>query len=277
MRRLLHPGCWVDYVRRFASDVALADDPITLYKLRRPTSGRHTLRVRFRGHRMSIQVRGGTMDVELARLILCEDSEYRVPAPITPRVIFDIGANIGMTALYLACVYPDAHIYCFEPLPDNLELLRTNVANFAGRITVVPKGLGEAEAVLPYFPSNDPRNFGGGGFRDAGCDTDHAIDLPVTTVAEVCNELGIDRVDLFKIDTEGAELGVLLGTPPRLIAQASALIGELHGVGDLQFLQRLAPTHDLGVTKAHDRRCYPFVAIARRHTAAGALCASAAA
>src|SRR6266481_9024844 len=38
-------------------------------------------------------------------------------SPIEPRIIYDIGANIGIASLYFAIRYPRARFYGFEPLP----------------------------------------------------------------------------------------------------------------------------------------------------------------
>lgn len=201
--------------------------------------------------------------MDLVRSVLREDSEYRHCVSTGPSVIFDVGANIGVTALYFATLYPAARIYCFEPLPENVALLRENTAPFSDRITIVPKALGDREGSLPYCYSDDPLNFGGGTFYGVGCDRSRAIDLPMTTMARACAELGIDQIDLLKIDTEGAEMAVLRGIPDEIIRNVRAVIGELHGVDDFAFLSRLSSTHSVGFMKQLDSRCFHFEAIRR--------------
>src|SRR5947207_1335456 len=49
--------------------------------------------------------------------------------PISPGVIYDIGANIGIASLYFGCAFPQARIIGFEPVPDNLEVCRLNYLN----------------------------------------------------------------------------------------------------------------------------------------------------
>jgi len=242
----------------------MAGDLATLKYLYHPSASRRVLNIRFRDRRFRIQVRGTSIDTQLIRQILCEDSEYRLPVPLQPRVIFDIGANIGVTALYFAAVYPQARIYCFEPLPENIELLRFNTADLADRITVVPTGLGQRNGTFAFHPSGDPANLGGGSYHMASNTPNQTIHLPVTTVGEICQKLGIQQVDLFKIDAEGAELDILKGIPQPLLDRASAIIGELHGIGDFDFLQRLSTSHDMGITKRYDRNCYPFVAVRKK-------------
>lgn len=225
-----------------------------------PECGLHRLSAKLNDKQISFWVRGGTLDVMIAREILCEASEYRSPKQIDPKVILDVGANIGMTSLYYLTLYPNAHIYCFEPVPENLELLRRNLQDYADRVTIVPKGLGEAEGTFTFERSTDPRNFGGGGFHGGG-EGDCSQQLPVTTLTKIVEAHGIERVDLIKLDAEGAEGPTLRGAPAELIANAEVLIGELHGRNDLQLLQQLDQTHQLGITKRVDRKGMKFVAL----------------
>jgi FkbM family methyltransferase len=238
-------------------------DWASLWRCYRSVPGVQRLRVRFGGRVYPLHVRGGTLDLAIAQQIFCKDSEYRLPVDVSPRVIFDIGANIGAAALYFAARYPEAQIHCFEPLPDNLELLERNLAPFGSRVRIIPKGLGEREGVFSYCFSDDPRNFGGGTFQQVGCDPRRRIELPVTTLAAYCQAEGIDRIDVMKLDVEGAEYAVLRGVPADLRASIGVIVGELHGVEDWALCQLLSPTHELTLSKRLGRSCYPFTAVRR--------------
>ncbi len=218
---------------------------------------------RFRGRKLRLLVRHGTNDLDLLDLILREDSEYALPPQVQPRTILDAGANIGITAVYFNVVYPEARVYCFEPLPANLELLRENAVRNSDRIHVIPRGLSDRKGTFEYHMSDNPRSFGGGTFCGIGHDRRNRIELPVGTVADVLTELKLDRVDLFKLDTEGSEMAILRGTPAPVLAQAQAVIGELHGVDDWQVCQLLSESHALAVNKRFDRGCFPFMAVRR--------------
>lgn len=237
----------------------------------RSSPGVRAIRARFRGEVHTLYVRGGTLDASIFEQVLCEGSEYLIPGDIEPKVIFDIGANIGAAAVYFAARYPRARIYCFEPLPENVELLRRNVAPFGERVTVVPMGLGESPGSFEYRRSDDPNNFGGGTFHNVGCAPGETIQLPVTTLTTFCQNNRIDRVDVVKVDTEGAEHSVLAGMPADLLAKVQVVLGELHGVDDLQVFQMLDPTHDLSYEKPLGRACYPFWAVRKAELNANAL------
>ena len=58
------------------------------------------------------------------------------------KVIFDIGANIGATALYFAHINPDAEVYACEPHPDTYKKARENLQlNDCKNITLMNIGL----------------------------------------------------------------------------------------------------------------------------------------
>lgn len=218
------------------------------------------IRVRAMGTYLDLWVRDRTTDLDLLSLILGSRSEYALPASVKPKVIFDIGGNIGVTSVYYALCYPEATIYTFEPLPENQELLRRNIEAFEN-IHLIPVGLSDEAATLTYHMSNNLDSYGGGTFCSVGHDPARTIELPVKTAAQVIADLSLDHVDVFKIDTEGSEYPILQGIPEHILTGAQAYIGELHGVDDWSFCQKLSRTHQVGVDKRFNARCFPFLAV----------------
>lgn len=190
----------------------------------------------------TFRFRTGTSDARLLRGLAERGlpPEYEWPADLRPRVILDIGANIGAVTAALARRYPAARIFAFEPLPENFDLLRHNVAQFA-RVTPVPYGLGAATESRPYTRSDDPRNFGGGGFHGGGADHGTRVSgLAIVAVEQALRELHIESVDAIKIDTEGAEHDILTSFPSAVLRQVQVIVGELHGkAGDAELLDYL--------------------------------------
>ena len=221
------------------------------------------VKVHHNGQSATLHVRLGTTDVDLVTMIYQAQCMYHLPRQVQPKIIFDCGANIGMTASYFAMTYPNAQIYCFEPLPDNLAILRENVEQFGDRVTILPYGVSDSVGSFTYNMSANPNSFGGGTFCKVGGDDERAVELPVRTVGDVMDELGIMQVDLFKLDTEGSEYAILQGTPSTIYRNAQALVGELHGVKDWDFCNLIDESHNIGINKAWDRHCYEFVAIRR--------------
>src|SRR5689334_15143927 len=58
-----------------------------------------------------------------------QEGEYklaRFSSHARPKIIIDIGANVGLFALYMKLNEPDAVIHCYEPVPSTVQLLVEN-------------------------------------------------------------------------------------------------------------------------------------------------------
>ena len=66
--------------------------------------------------------------------------DYRTPAKESWAVL-DIGANIGIAALYFLSRNRSNRVQCFEPDQANLEFLRRNIGRFAARVEIVEKAV----------------------------------------------------------------------------------------------------------------------------------------
>jgi FkbM family methyltransferase len=197
-----------------------------------------------------------------------ERDEYAPPkefplAREAVKTVLDIGANVGVTALYFSLIFPNARIYAFEPAPDNFAVLAKNVAN-CDRIRAFNFALGAQDATLELYASDNPINFGGYSLHPAGSDTSKKVSIPVRNVASVLSELALSSVDVVKVDTEGAEWDILTAFPETVLRTASYITGELHGNKDFALLEYLSPWFDVGLRKKLSSRLFNFQAIARR-------------
>jgi FkbM family methyltransferase len=132
----------------------------------------------------------------------------------TAPTIFDVGANDGETALRYRSLFPDASIHCFEPLPTMLPELQARFASDP-RIFAVGKAVAEQPGTLPFFINASAVHSSMYELDEAGrrayCDHDTRVDVDVTTLDAYAAEQSIDRIDLLKMDIQGAELRALRG------------------------------------------------------------------
>jgi FkbM family methyltransferase len=197
-----------------------------------------------------------------------ERDEYAPPRemPLRPeevKTVLDIGANVGATALYFSQIFPNARIYAFEPAPDNFKVLERNIAN-SPRIRSFNFALGAKDATLELFASDNPINFGGYSLHAAGSDTSRRIRTPVRNVASVLAELSLEKIDVVKIDTEGAEWDILTAFPENVLQTAKYITGELHGNKDFALLEYLSRWFDVGMRKKLSSRLFNFKAVAKK-------------
>ncbi len=79
---------------------------------------------------LTFRVRSGTSDAEVIWLALA----VRPHLPEgRPNLVWDLGANIGVTMAHFAVSYPNALVVGVEPDPANAALASVNLARWAER------------------------------------------------------------------------------------------------------------------------------------------------
>ncbi|HEY5463322.1 MAG TPA: FkbM family methyltransferase [Hanamia sp.] len=130
---------------------------------------------------------------------------YELPYISNKQVIIDAGANVGFAALYFLHLMPDAIIYCVEPDPDNFIFLQRNLQAeiTSGKVIPVQAALSDKDGSVNLKKS--PLKYNTGITEESVENPVQVITYSVTTFLEKFN---IEKVDLFKIDIEGAEQGI---------------------------------------------------------------------
>ena len=181
-------------------------------------------------------------------------------------LVVDVGANIGLFALFVKQRYPDADVLAFEPAPETAAALRRNISlHQLDGIQVHEIALGaaaELAATFTYYPATPANSTRYPQEKDlqkrvmaqtysaktvesllAG----REITVPVDTLSRF---LADGRpVDLLKVDVEGGELDVLLGIDPlhwplirQVILEAHDINGRLAAICDLLASHGLEPS-----------------------------------
>lgn len=142
---------------------------------------------------------------------------------LSPKVIIDVGANEGQTALYFRQHFKASEIYCFEPVSAVYDLLVTN-CNYLN-IKCFKQALGNENTTKKIFISPSYNGVASiTGFKKDNLSLEE--DVQVTTGQAIHHGLGLTTIDLLKIDTEGYELNVLKGFGPLLTTQVKMVFAE---------------------------------------------------
>ncbi len=144
--------------------------------------------------------------------------------------VIDIGANVGIyTKACSSLVGNGGQIYSFEPLRDNLEILKKvirdgNLSNIRLFHAALGEQAGMQDMVIPEL----------GGFVGyywahlaTPDESGKRETTEVLTLDGLYNSREIERVDFVKCDVEGGELDVLLGGRELLKAQLPAMLVEV--------------------------------------------------
>ncbi len=137
-------------------------------------------------------------------------------------VVVDFGSNIGISTAFFLTRRPDAFVYCHEPLPRNIERLKANLAQFAGRFDLCETAVGT---------QNGPVRFGWeptGRYGGVGRDTGQWIEVPCRDSNEILADIIArhGRIDTLKIDIETMEGVVTERITPELAASIGSVVVE---------------------------------------------------
>jgi FkbM family methyltransferase len=140
------------------------------------------------------------------------------------RRVLDLGANIGLSALFFVSCFPEAEVACVEPSPDNCRILRALVARKQNKGAVIEAAIGPETGQIELHLTSDPSSFSVVPARTG----DRRIVVDQVTVPDVLDRLGWPDVDLLKIDIEGYER-VLFSRRNTWLNRVTRIIGEAHG------------------------------------------------
>ncbi|HIL79739.1 MAG TPA: FkbM family methyltransferase [Myxococcales bacterium] len=146
-------------------------------------------------------------------------------------VILDIGACEALDSIKYSEMFPKARVLAFEPLPANVEKIRSNLVKYGHEnIVVIPEALSEIQGRATFFCSSghpvgkansldwDYGNKSSSLLAPLGTKRTHPwlkfdeeIVVPVNTLKNVCMQHNVDSIDLIHMDVQGGELMVLKG------------------------------------------------------------------
>lgn len=150
---------------------------------------------------------------------------YLQSIPHAP-VILDCGANIGCFGLRVLGERPDAQIVSVEAAEDTYRILLANQKRNPGKWEVIHSALWNSDGVLALTRSENSVMHT---VREA-MPGDGAT-IPARSLSSIKRQFGITRVDILKMDIEGAETSVIPASIDDL--SAGMMIIEIHkALGD---------------------------------------------
>lgn len=139
--------------------------------------------------------------------------------PKPGQVVLDVGAQQGIyTCRTARKVGPEGAAIAFEPHPGNFQVLSANVArNRLNNVRLIPAALSDREGEVELYLHPHSTNYSL--TRKSG----QAVQVSCKTLDRTAAELNLRKVDILKIDVEGAAMAVLRGGA-RLVSRFRPLI-----------------------------------------------------
>jgi FkbM family methyltransferase len=182
------------------------------------------IEVRSQYARHPLWCRHGTSDVDVFGQIFVH-REYRCLDHLRDAAfVVDCGANVGFSAAYFLSRFPRSEVVAVEPDPGNFRAMERNLAPYGARATLVPKAVWSHATglVLTDAPFGDAREWAVAVREAAPGET------PTVEATDIRLLIGDRRVDVLKIDVEGAERQIFAGDCTWL-EQVDNIVIETHG------------------------------------------------
>lgn len=156
-------------------------------------------------------------------------------------VVFDVGANAGLLTLPFAKIHvPQGTVYAFEPDRQMARQLQINILlNELENVVFVPCAL-QDNFLIDELTFYIRRAIDGDGLANCGLST--TLQMPIhnvkkervlsSTIDRYVEENSISKIDFIKIDVEGAESKVLLGSISTIKKDTPVILYEFSSVTD---------------------------------------------
>ena len=187
------------------------------------------LHLKLRNTQVEIIVRSA-MDIWSVKETFLDQFYTRYGAPIQAGwTVMDIGAAIGEYSLYAALAKPGVHVVAFEPFPDSFQVLQENLAiNDIHTIKAFQKAVWSRSGTLNLnLGTGEPLQISSYRVDDNIKEAD-GLSVAAVSLEEAIQAAHIDRVNLLKMDCEGAEYEILLNTTSDTFKKIDRIIMEYH-------------------------------------------------
>jgi len=146
-----------------------------------------------------------------------------------PKVIFDIGANRGDTAIKYSNLFPTAKIYAFEPFEETFKKLKDNVKDYPN-IHIYNFAIADTIGETVFYSNKNEDTNSILSSSKIGLSSDEQVKtigqtiINTETLDTFCLNHKIDKIDILKMDIQGAELMALTGAQKILAEKKIDLI-----------------------------------------------------
>lgn len=175
-----------------------------------------------------LEMRAFGSDVYTIRQVLVCDEHDALMSVTDVKLIVDCGANIGCASARFLSAYPEAALVAIEPDVGNFKMLERNLAPYGKRVTLYQAAVwNEDGADLACCREI---------YRD-GLDWSKKVERAQpgegntvsVTLNQALKDSGAARIDILKIDVEGAEEVIFDANCHEWLSKTRNLCIELHG------------------------------------------------
>jgi FkbM family methyltransferase len=182
---------------------------------------------------LNLELRPSTSDRYAFYEVFMVGQYSRFPSLFRPGgTVIDVGANVGCFSLYAASqVGKGGLVVAAEPVPHIFRQLQKNARlNEQYRIVPVNAAIRAQSGTTELYLGK--KDLFSSHFSVHGTDQISAekIQVRAMTLEALLDEAGIERVDVLKLDCEGAEYEILESLPSHILERIGAIVAEIHTI-----------------------------------------------
>ena len=177
------------------------------------------------------------------------------------RTVIDIGANKGRRARNYRRRFPEAMVYCIEPIPVLCRQLRQWAKTQEGKVEVLNLALSSAPSEATFYVRRDSL-IHSTLLKPSDMEASHfdEILVDIETLDLLAEKIDIVDDVLVKIDTEGLDLEVIRGGVQTIKRSAAVIVESTfyptgYGENCPAFEDILTSLHELGYVYRGNIRC----------------------
>lgn len=192
----------------------------------------------------AVDLRPDSTDMDVFHQVFVAQEYNSENLPNSARYIMDLGANIGLSTAFFAIRYPDAQIVAVEPDRDNFALLSANTRQFGRCVTTREVAVWTHDGTISLQKADsDGSDLGAWGVRtvETAARRSNQSQVACVSMRSLLGRSGFPRIDVLKVDIEGAELELFTG-PVDWLANVDCVVVETH--------DRFRPGSDAAVREA---------------------------
>ena len=140
-------------------------------------------------------------------------------------VIIDVGAHIGLFALFASQFCKNGKIFCYEPIKENYKILIENIEMnqiqniFPNNLAVTKK-----TSRVKIFLNDDQSG------HSMFIQNKNFVEVDSKSLSDIFIDNGIKECDFLKLDCEGAEYEIVESLPSDLFTKINKTVIEYHMV-----------------------------------------------
>lgn len=187
-------------------DYIINDDRLEILKnlIKDERASDISLDMKFLGSKLSMRI--DDSDIRVFKQIFVDNEYDSLNLPKVVDTIVDLGANIGLSALFFMKKYPDARIIAVEPDAINFEIMKRNLEDYSSQVTLLNAAIWPSDgevSLVEHDESNE--GLGAWGYRTETLTEGAEGSVSAISIPTLMKQSSINYIDILKVDIEGAE------------------------------------------------------------------------